>query len=32
MSCRLIANDAKTPFWVKGDKYYEAGKSLYKAN
>ncbi|MDY7394357.1 M28 family peptidase [Aureibaculum sp. 2210JD6-5] len=29
MACRLIANDSKTPFWIEGDKYYNAGKSLY---
>jgi len=29
LSARLIANDAETPFWIEGDKYYEAGKSLY---
>jgi len=30
LSARLIANDEETPFWTAGDKYYEAGKSLYK--
>ena len=30
LSARLIANDEETPFWTKGDKYYEAGKSLYE--
>lgn len=30
LSCRLIANDQKTPFWTEGDKYYEIGKKLYK--
>ncbi len=30
MACRLIANDPVTPFWLEGDKYYEAGKMLYK--
>ncbi len=29
-ACRLIANTKKTPFWVKGDTYYEGGKTLYK--
>ena len=29
LACRLIANDAKTPFWTEGDKYFEAGKKLY---
>lgn len=29
LSCRNIANAEETPFWVEGDKYYEAGKSLY---
>lgn len=26
---RLIANNPKTPFWVSGDKYEEAGNELY---
>lgn len=26
---RMIANDAKKPVWVEGDKYEEAGKALY---
>ncbi len=26
---RLIANDKNKPFWMPGDKYYEAGKALY---
>lgn len=26
---RLIGNMKETPFWKEGDKYYEAGKSLY---
>ncbi|MEQ8573064.1 MAG: aminopeptidase, partial [Fulvivirga sp.] len=30
LACRLIANDPTTPFWTEGDKYYEAGKALYK--
>ena len=30
LSCRLIANDPKTPFWMEGDKYYEAGKNLFE--
>lgn len=29
LACRLIANDAETPFWTKGDKYYTAGEKLY---
>ncbi|SMG27763.1 Peptidase family M28 [Marivirga sericea] len=29
LSARLIANDDETPFWTEGDKYYEAGESLY---
>ncbi|SNS46084.1 Peptidase family M28 [Ekhidna lutea] len=29
-ACRMIGNAKKAPFWVKGDKYYEAGKELYK--
>jgi len=29
LSCRLIANDPVTPFWVEGDKYYDTGKALY---
>lgn len=27
---RLIANNPKTPFWIAGDKYENAGKELYK--
>ncbi len=30
LACRSIANNPETPFWVEGDKYYEAGKKLYK--
>ncbi|MEW7291461.1 M28 family peptidase [Aquimarina sp. 2304DJ70-9] len=30
LACRKIADNPKTPFWVEGDKYYEAGKKLYK--
>lgn len=29
LSARLIANDEETPFWTEGDKYYDAGKTLY---
>jgi len=29
LACRLIANDTETPFWTRGDKYYEAGEKLY---
>ncbi len=29
MAGRLIANDAQTPTWTKGDKYEAAGKDLY---
>lgn len=29
LACRLIANDPETPFWMEGDKYFEAGKKLY---
>ena len=29
-ACRMIGNAKKAPFWVKGDKYYENGKNLYK--
>ncbi|MEM9896964.1 MAG: M28 family peptidase [Bacteroidota bacterium] len=29
-ACRMIGNTKKAPFWVKGDKYYEAGKNLYE--
>ena len=28
-SCRVIADSAKKPIWVSGDKYEEAGKELY---
>lgn len=27
---RYIGNADETPFWTEGDKYYEAGKTLYK--
>ncbi|GGX14534.1 M28 family metallopeptidase [Aquimarina muelleri] len=30
LACRNIANNPKTPFWIKGDKYYDAGKKLYQ--
>lgn len=30
LACRLIANDPTKPFWVKGDKYFEVGKKIYK--
>ena len=29
MACRLIADDPQKPFWLEGDKYYEAGEALY---
>ena len=29
-ACRMIGNAKKAPFWVKGDKYYDVGKTLYK--
>ena len=29
LACRLIANDKVTPFWVEGDKYYDAARGLY---
>ena len=29
---RLIGNAPERPFWVEGDKYYEAGKKLYGMN
>jgi len=29
LACRLIANDQETPFWTKGDKYYQSGEKLY---
>ncbi|WP_420576601.1 M28 family peptidase [Ekhidna sp.] len=29
-ACRMIGNAKKAPFWIDGDKYYEAGKELYK--
>ncbi|AXT50573.1 aminopeptidase [Aquimarina sp. BL5] len=32
LACRNIANNPETPFWVEGDKYYEAGKKLYNKN
>ena len=30
LASRSIANDMKTPFWTKGDKYYETGVELYR--
>ncbi|WP_378184741.1 M28 family peptidase [Aquimarina sp. W85] len=30
LASRKIANNPKTPFWIKGDKYYNAGIELYK--
>ncbi|MCP4458409.1 MAG: M28 family peptidase [Cytophagales bacterium] len=27
---RLIGNDPERPYWIMGDKYYEAGEKLYK--
>ncbi len=30
LSSRLIANREELPFWVEGDKYFEAGTELYK--
>ncbi len=30
LACRKIANNPETPFWIEGDKYYEAGKKLYQ--
>ncbi len=29
-ACRLIGNTTQSVFWIPGDKYYEAGKELYK--
>ncbi len=29
-ACRMIGNAKKTPFWKKGDKYYDSGVELYK--
>ena len=29
-ACRMIGNAKKTPFWNKGDKYYDSGVELYK--
>ncbi len=28
LACRNITNNSETPFWVNGDKYYEAGKKI----
>lgn len=30
LSARLIGNAAERPFWLEGDKYYEAGIELYQ--
>ena len=29
-ACRLIGNADEAPFWIEGDKYYQAGIELYK--
>ncbi|WP_420317231.1 M28 family peptidase [Ekhidna sp.] len=29
-ACRMIGNSKNAPFWIKGDKYYDSGKELYK--
>lgn len=29
LAARMIGNMKETPFWVEGDKYYDAGKGLY---
>lgn len=29
LASRQIANSAEAPFWIKGDKYYDAGVKLY---
>ena len=29
-ACRMIGNTSESVFWKEGDKYYEAGKKLYK--
>ena len=30
-ACRLVGNMPERPYWTEGDKYYEAGEELYKA-
>jgi hypothetical protein len=32
LSCRRIANMPERPYWTEGDKYYEAGEGLYRAD
>ncbi|NEN24571.1 M28 family peptidase [Cryomorpha ignava] len=29
LACRLVGNMPERPYWIKGDKYYDAGQSLY---
>lgn len=29
LACRLVGNMPERPYWKKGDKYYDAGQSLY---
>ncbi len=28
--CRLVGNMKERPYWIEGDKYYEAGQALYR--
>lgn len=30
LGCRLVGDMKERPYWVKGDRYYEAGEHLYK--
>lgn len=30
-ACRLVGNMPERPYWTEGDKYYDAGEALYKA-
>jgi len=30
LACRMIGDADSAPFWIEGDKYYEAGSRLYK--
>lgn len=30
LACRLVGNMSERPYWIKGDKYFEAGEDLYR--
>lgn len=30
LACRMVGNMAEKPYWIEGDKYFEAGEDLYR--